>query len=63
MFRQLLREFIVEQLFYFVNKLNQVTMSIYDGGLSLGVCDKGYHATYHKYVKIAKDLSWKQPTV
>jgi hypothetical protein len=47
---------------YLVNKVNQVTIAMYEDGLSPGVYDKGYQATCHEYVKIVKDASSKQPT-
>jgi hypothetical protein len=57
----LLREFTVEQLIYLVNKVNRVTKSIYEGGLSPGVSKKGYQATFQEYVKIVKEASSRMP--
>jgi len=59
--RQMLREFTVEQLIYFINKTNQVTMTMDEGGLSHGVYDKGYHALYHEYVKLKMMLLPNSP--
>lgn len=61
MLRQQLQEFTVEQLIYLINKVNQVTKALYEGGLSSGVSGKGYQATFEEYIRIVREAFSKMP--
>jgi hypothetical protein len=42
----------MEQLINLVNKVNQVTKALFEGGLSPGGSGKGYQATFDEYISI-----------